>query len=260
MGTTTPNIGLYIPADGETNYGTAFANGMLNLDTHDHSGAPNKGVPLSSAGLAAGSVTRDKLNANVFGAGVHPDINNAIEVDGVLLPIFNLGTNGLIVRTSASTAAARTITGTAGVIDVVNGNGVSGNPTLNLNSAMYTPTVTGTVAQPTSSGGAIAGYTPVANTYEYMRIGNWVMIDYDLTFTGSGGAAGDLNLVLPIATAASTYWVSGFFGDGSTTKPAIIGMIGTQANIYDPSGTGLVQVPGTPFSYNIQFTGIYRVA
>ena len=55
MGTTTPNIGLYIPADGETNYGTAFANGMLNLDTHDHSGAPTKGVPLSASGVTPGS-------------------------------------------------------------------------------------------------------------------------------------------------------------------------------------------------------------
>ncbi len=134
MGTTTPNIGLYIPADGETNYGTAFANGMLNLDTHDHSGSPSNGVPISAAGLANGSVTADKLNSNVLvvGGGLSFDGSNAIQTAGLLNALFNLGSNGIIVRTSSSAVQARTITGTANQIAVTNGNGVSGNPTLSF--------------------------------------------------------------------------------------------------------------------------------
>lgn len=43
-----------------------------------------------------------------------------------------LGTNGMVTRTAAGTVAARTIAGTAGRVDVTNGNGVSGNPTIDL--------------------------------------------------------------------------------------------------------------------------------
>lgn len=65
MGQTTPNMSIYIPSAGETNYEQSFASGMMNIDQHDHSGGPNKGVPISSSGLADFSVTFDKLNVNV---------------------------------------------------------------------------------------------------------------------------------------------------------------------------------------------------
>jgi hypothetical protein len=53
-----------------------------------------------------------------------------------LAAISGLSSNGLIARTSSSTAAARTLTGTAGQITVTNGDGVSGNPTLSLPTAL----------------------------------------------------------------------------------------------------------------------------
>lgn len=46
------------------------------------------------------------------------------------------GSNGIVVKTAANTSAARTITGTANEISVSNGDGVSGNPTLSLPSAI----------------------------------------------------------------------------------------------------------------------------
>lgn len=135
MGTTTPNMSLYIPADGETNYGTPFANGMYNMDSHDHSGSPNNGVPISTAGLDDGAVTAVKLNADVFGVGVEPNaITNAIDVAGVLKPIFNLASNGLIVRTSGTTAVVRSIAvgATNRMKAVVFPDGVGGNPVLDV--------------------------------------------------------------------------------------------------------------------------------
>ena len=45
-------------------------------------------------------------------------------------------TNGFWARTGAGTGSARTITGTAAEITVANGDGVSGNPTLSLPSAI----------------------------------------------------------------------------------------------------------------------------
>jgi hypothetical protein len=54
--------------------------------------------------------------------------------DAELQAIAGLSTNGIVTRTSSSTAAARTITGTTNVITVTNGDGVSGNPTLTTGS------------------------------------------------------------------------------------------------------------------------------
>jgi phage-related tail fiber protein len=46
--------------------------------------------------------------------------------------IAALAANGIVVRTGNGTAAVRTVTGTAGRIGVTNGDGVSGNPTIDL--------------------------------------------------------------------------------------------------------------------------------
>ena len=48
-----------------------------------------------------------------------------------------LAANGLITRTAAATASARTIAGTASEILVTNGDGVAGNPTLALHAGVY---------------------------------------------------------------------------------------------------------------------------
>ena len=56
------------------------------------------------------------------------------------------GANGMVVRTALNTTSARTLTGTTNQITVTNGDGVSGNPTLSLPSAITTPgslTITG---------------------------------------------------------------------------------------------------------------------
>lgn len=54
MGQTTPNMGIYVPSAGETNYDQSFASGMVNVDQHDHTGGPNKGVPIGTGGIADG--------------------------------------------------------------------------------------------------------------------------------------------------------------------------------------------------------------
>jgi len=55
------------------------------------------------------------------------------------------GSNGVLVRTALNTTTARTITGTANRITVTDGNGVSGNPTLDIGTDVVTLTGTQTL-------------------------------------------------------------------------------------------------------------------
>lgn len=59
---------------------------------------------------------------------------NVQAYDATLAALASYNTNGLITQTAADTFTGRTITGTSNEIDVSNGNGVSGNPTLSLSS------------------------------------------------------------------------------------------------------------------------------
>ena len=144
MGQTTPNMGIYIPAAGETNYDASFAAGMINIDQHNHSGAPNEGVPISGAGIAAGAITYDKLNANVVTSGGGLQVNgafpNQLEVAGFLTGLFALSSTGIVVQTGANTAVDRTLVGSTNQIAIANPSGVSGNPTFTLAPVVLNPT------------------------------------------------------------------------------------------------------------------------
>lgn len=91
-------------------------------------------------------------------------------LDSDLTALAGNSTNGLWARTGTGTGSARTITGTANEITAANGDGVSGDPTLSLPSALtftgktitggayVSPTVT-TGIEPTTDDGAALGST-----------------------------------------------------------------------------------------------------
>jgi hypothetical protein len=60
--------------------------------------------------------------------------NRTLSLTGQALALHNLATNGLIARTGSGTVSARTITAGTG-ISVTNGDGVSGDPTIEFTSA-----------------------------------------------------------------------------------------------------------------------------
>jgi hypothetical protein len=83
-------------------------------------------VTRASAGVIAVEGSNVLMASNIGGS--------VQAYDAELQAISGLSTNGIVTRTSSSTAAARTITGTTNVITVTNGDGVSGNPTLTVGS------------------------------------------------------------------------------------------------------------------------------
>lgn len=93
-----------------------------------------------------GIVFSDGTNYNFYGvrltAGASITITDAVTgqtiavTDAELVALAGLSGTGVIAKTGAGTMAERTVTGTANEIDVANGNGVSGNPTLSLAAAV----------------------------------------------------------------------------------------------------------------------------
>ena len=145
MGTTTPNIGIYIPSAGETNYDASFSAGMFNIDQHDHSGGPNNGVPIASSGIDDGAVTYKKLAAdvadNTTGIGTNGAAGaNQLAILGLLKNIYQLVTTAGFISKDGSNAHARTLTSsdpTNGIL-ITAGDGVAGDPTFSLPSLQMT--------------------------------------------------------------------------------------------------------------------------
>ncbi len=128
---------------------------------------------LSSTGIAVRTTTdtwaQRTLQAPSAGftitnpAGVAGDPTFVLAND--LGAIEALNTNGMLARTGTDTWAARTITGTAGRINLTNGDGISGNPTIDLPSGVMTSGA-GTYTSVTvdTYGRVTAGTTPASSS------------------------------------------------------------------------------------------------
>ena len=64
--------------------------------------------------------------------------NPTLALAGTASSLQGLATNGIVARTAANTVTARTLTGTTGRITVTNGDGASGNPTVDLATTSVT--------------------------------------------------------------------------------------------------------------------------
>ena len=136
--------------------------------------------------------------------------------------------NGIIAKTAANTSAARTITGTANQVDVTNGAGTAGNPTLALSSTLVLPgpgiEFTETAGDSTCAAG---NYWIKANstTGGFRKCQNGTATDLD---TGGGGS---------------------LTGTVGTTDNAIVRADGTggttaQGSLVTIDDTGKVTAPG----------------
>jgi hypothetical protein len=119
--------------------------------------------------------------------------------DADLAALAANSTDGLWTHTAAGTGSARTITGTAAEVTVTNGNGVSGNPTISLPSAI---TLTGK----TMTGGTFG--SPTINTPNIVG-----------TATNDAAAAGSVGELMTnsVGTTALTSTISINVGQLSLT-------------------------------------------
>jgi hypothetical protein len=98
-------------------------------------------------------------------------------LDATLTSLAAYNSNGMLTQTAADTFAARTITGTSNRLSVSNGNGVAGNPTLDIDTnyaGQATITTLGTVTTGTWNAGAITSSGAITST---LAAGNSLVID-----------------------------------------------------------------------------------
>ena len=208
MAVTTPNMSIYIPSAGETNYDASFSAGMFNIDQHDHSGGPNNGVPIASSGIDDGAITYKKLAAdvadNLTGIGTNGSAGaNQLALLGLMKSIYQLQLSGPtagFISKDGTDAHARTLTSAdpTNGINISNGNGVGGDPVFSLPVlATYTPVL--------SFGGGSTGITYQANGQigKYWRFGNMVYFNITLALSNKGSSTGNASITLPPISSAN---------------------------------------------------------
>lgn len=165
--------------------------------------------------------------------------------DATLTALAAYNTNGILTQTAADTFAGRTITGTASRLSVANGDGVAGNPTLNIDTGYVgqtSITTLGTIGTGVWQGTSIAdGYIAAALTGKTYN---------GLTITSSTGTL--TIAALKTFTVSNTLTLTGT--DGSTLAIGTGGTLGTAAytaaTAYQAADTELTAIAGLTFAAN----------
>lgn len=141
------------------------------------------------------------------------------------------GGNGIVAHLGTGSTAARTITGTASQISVVNGDGVSGAPTLSLPNTVR-------LGLPSSAGGALA-FANASNA-------NLVTVQV------SGTPSTNVTIGIPSATPADgcATWTSGVIG----STGAICGSGGAGSALWNSIGTATGNAVISTVTYSTTFT------
>ena len=145
---TNGGTGATSVAAARTNFGLGTI-ALQNSNNVTISGGAISGITdlaIADGGTGASSATQARTNLGlVIGADVQPFSNQ-------LTALSALSTNGIIVKTGAATVASRTIVAGTNISSITNGDGVSGNITIN---ASTTPTISSIIKTGSNGSGNI---------------------------------------------------------------------------------------------------------
>lgn len=207
---TVTSVGLTVPAEFSVSNSPITTSGDIALTW------ANESANRVLAGPTTGSPGTPAFRALV--AADIPDLSATYQIlDGDLTALAGLSSTGLAARTAANTWAQRTITGASNRISVSNGNGVSGNPTLDIDVAYVgqsSITTLGTIAT-----------------------GTWHGTVIDPTYGGTGVNNGSNLLTVPATGTAALLGTAQTFSALKTFSAGI--------SVPRPSGSALFAIDGT---------------
>lgn len=150
-GTVTTNANLTGDVTSVGNATSIAAGVIVNADVNASAAIALSKLAATTASRAlvsdaSGFITAATTTATEIGyvngvtSAIQTQINGKQASDATLTALAAYNTNGILTQTSADTFTGRTITGTSNRISVTNGDGISGNPTLDIGSDVVTLT------------------------------------------------------------------------------------------------------------------------
>lgn len=157
---------------------------------------------IDASKIADGSVSSIEFQyINTLSSNAQTQISNKQAADSTLTAWAAFNSNGLLTQTASDTFASRTITGTSNRLSVANGDGVSGNPTLDISNSYVgqsTITTLGTVTTGVWNATAISdSYISSAATWSAKQ-------DGDATLTALAGVSTSADKVI-FSTGADAF-------------------------------------------------------
>src|SRR5271154_4013823 len=202
--TTQTNV-LFVLGNGAISlpYGNTAAQpvpaigGMFRYNTAGYLEFYNDTIPswvtLSTGGGSVTSITVTAGTGMEVSAGSTQTITTsgtfALTLSSTLQSLSSLASNGIVVN-NGGTISAITITGTAGNITVANGNGVAGNPTINLATA-GTPISNSLVKITTDTFGRVTASSAVSQSDLTTIIGTYYLPESGGTMSGAINMGGN---------------------------------------------------------------------
>lgn len=163
-----------VTGSGTGSFAATIAAGVIvNADVNASAGIVLTKLAATTASRAlvsdgSGFITPATTTATEIGyvngvtSAIQTQLNSKQTTDATLTALAAYNTNGILTQTAADTFVGRTITGTANRVSVTNGDGVSGNPALDIGSDVVTLTGTQTLTNKSLTASQITDFTEVA--------------------------------------------------------------------------------------------------
>lgn len=205
---------LYLPL-GTAAQQPANGAGQIRYNTDTNTVEFNNGSAWNNASGSVSSVTvTGSTGLTVGGSPITTSGTITLTLDSGLSSLASLATTGMIAQSATDTFVARTITGTASNISVTNGDGVAGNPTIDLVNAgtavsnQFVKITTDAKGRVTATSAVAAGDITTLVDATYVNVaGDSMSSAANLTFSGGGEVLGLPATPTTAGSAASKAYV-----------------------------------------------------